>query len=74
MTHNNHNSQPAPQTVKKIIRFLVLIIVVLIFAVSYFQTQLRLQRKKYYLLENKCTQVRNSLGREEMPGLIREES
>ena len=62
--------QPLPFKTKHLIRFLVAVIIVLIFFTSYFQSLLRLERRKYNQLEDKYVRVRMMLGREEMQRLI----
>ncbi|GEM_PF-1777600 len=61
---------PIPFKTKNLIRLLVAIIIVLIFFTNYFQTLLRLEKRKYNHLEDKYVRVRNMLGREEMQRLI----
>lgn len=63
---------PIPFKTKNLIRLLVTIIVVLIFLVSYFQSQWRLERRRYNNLEDKFVRVRMMLGREETQRLIDE--
>jgi hypothetical protein len=63
---------PIPLKTKNLIRLLVATIVMLIFLTSYFQSQWRLERRRYNNLEDKYVRVRMMLGREETQRLIDE--
>jgi len=70
MSKKSLKSNNVPFKTKNLIRFLVAVIIVLIFFTSYFQSLLRLEKRKYNQLEDKYVRVRMMLGREEMQNLI----
>lgn len=72
MPEKNPTYQPIPFKTKTLIRLLVAIIIILIFTASYFQSLLRLEKRKYNNLEDKYVRVRMMIGREEMQRLIDE--
>jgi len=55
---------------KKIIRFLVLLIIILTFAAGYYKSVLDLEIKKYNKLEDRYVRVREALGVEKTQELI----
>lgn len=70
MSEKSLKSNNVPFKTINLIRFLVAVIIVLIFFTSYFQSLLRLEKRKYNQLEDKYVRVRMMLGREEMQNLI----
>lgn len=59
-----------PIKTKNLIRLLVSIIVVLAFLAGYYQTALKLEKKKYAQIEDKYVRVRQMLGRDKTQELI----
>ena len=61
-----------PFSYKTLTRILVIIIIILGILAGYYQSGLKLEKKKYLRLEDKYVRVRNELGVEETQRLIDE--
>jgi len=72
MSKKQKNCEHLPIKTKWLIRILVLIIVVLAYLAGYYQSALKLEKKKYLRLENNYVRVRQMLGREKTQELIDE--
>jgi hypothetical protein len=69
-TATPHSQAPQPIKPKHLTWLLMAVIVILAFAAAYYQTALKLEKKKYKRLEDKYVRVRNMLGANKMKQLI----
>lgn len=70
---SNHSiSSKQPINSRTVIRFLMVIVLILMYLTGYFHSLYHLERKRYLKLEDKYVRVRNMLGREVMQDLIDE--